>query len=361
LNAGCSFNVLPANATAAPTEVGFITATLAPTATPRASATPILPSATPTVAPVTGTTTAQVNVRAGPGTSEAVLGRIEAGQSVQVVGQDADGKWYLIQYDKSTTGTGWVAGQYVSVSGEVKVPVIGAPATPTTNATTVPQGPTGILQIKVNVRSGPGTNFNALGLLDANETVTLTGKNETGTWLQIIYAAGPEGHGWVSAAYVQVTDTSGLPVLNEYGTPVVEQSTTPGPTPTATTLPAAADGDSFSAPAAVARFVAGGASLFTFTSDVSAPQGDTEDWVAVQPAATGNFSFSLACTGNGALGVELWQGDAALSNWGKLVCGDQGVALSLTGGQAYLVRLFPISTNDGLKYVQYVLTIKMAP
>jgi len=306
-----------------------------------------------------GTLTIKVNVRSGPGTSYDALGLLDAGQQVQIVSQDSQGKWYQILYPSAPQGLGWVTAQYVQVGAGAEIPL---------EASSTPAGPTGRIVQRLNVRSGPGTAFDSLGLLEPDTIVSLTGKNATASWFQIVYPAGPDGRGWVTAQYVRTEAADGLPVLDDYGTPVAVESAetpfAPDVTPTPTIGPAPDDGDSRSAPAVQVNFSANGTRRFTYSSQVSAPQGDAEDWVGFMPyAASGaraQMLFSLACNGNANLDIEIWQAGAPLSGWGSLACGDVEVPITLTAGQPYQVRLSPAS-RQGLRLVNYVLTVENLP
>jgi hypothetical protein len=210
--------------------------------------------------------------------------------------------------------------------------------------------------------------FDSLGLLEADTTVSLTGKNTTASWYQINYSAGPDERGWVTAQYVQMDAADDLPVLDDYGNPVTpgaaETLSDPAMTLTPTVGPAFADGDSRAAPAVRVNFSAVGTRRFTYSSQVSAPQGDSEDWVEFTPYAAGGTEdrllFSLSCSGNGALTVELWQGGASLSGWGTLECGDLEKLITLSAGQLYKMRLTPVA-GEGLRLVDYVLTVQNKP
>ena len=207
-----------------------------------------------------------------------------------------------------------------------------------------------------------------LGMIQPDTVLVLTGKNEAATWLQVEYAAGAGGKGWVTAAYVQTDDTASLPVLNAAGTPVTPGDSEPTSipfTPTPTLGPASADDDSAAAPAVQVAFSPSGARQFSYMSDVSSPQGDAEDWVMFTPYASlagspAEVLFSLVCDGNGKLEVELWQNGAPLAGWGGLACGDQHKPLELTAGAPYLLRL-RAATGAGLQYVHYTLTVRNGP
>jgi uncharacterized protein YgiM (DUF1202 family) len=330
-----------------------------PTGTVTPTKTPTLPAPTTTPRPIEGTLTIKVNVRSGPGTSYDSLGLLNAGEKIQIVSQDSLGKWYQILYSSAPQGRGWVSAQYVQVAAGAEIPL---------DATSTPTGPTGHVTQRLNVRSGPGTTFNLLGILQSGEVVSLTGKNGTASWFQINYASGPAGHGWITAQYVQTDAAADLTVLDDYGTPVTSglAGTPSGPamTPTPTIGPAFADGDSQATPAVQVTFSATGTRQFVYSSQVSAPYGDAEDWVEFTPyAASGTnarLTFSLTCSGNDVLTVELWQGGSALSGWGGLECGDLEKPVTLPAGQAYQIRLAPTAGN-GLRLVDYVLTVRNRP
>jgi hypothetical protein len=205
-------------------------------------------------------------------------------------------------------------------------------------------------------------------MIEPDALISLTGKNATASWYQFIYPAGPGGHGWVTSQYVQTGSSADLPVLDDYGnavTPGITGTFTgPASTPAATIGPAYADGDSSSNPAIQVAFSSTGKHQFVYSSQVSAPEGDLEDWVEFTPYTTGGtnsrLTFGLACTGNGTLTVELWQGGSLLSGWGSLACGDAGKSILLPADQEYLIRL-ALAAGDGLQLVVYTLTVQNNP
>ena len=111
-------------------------------------------------------------------------------------------------------------------------------------------------------------------------------------------------------------------------------------------------------------FSASGTHQYTYSSQVSAPQGDPEDWLAFTPYAVNRpdarLVFSLACTGNGTLTVELWQGASQVPGWGALACGDLDKSITLPAGQEYALRLAP-AAGAGLRLVDYILTVQNLP
>src|ERR1051325_810260 len=194
LSTGCSSQIHQ-EATPSP-PLTLITSTLPVTFTPVPSETPSPPPAQPITAPSEGMTATQVNVRAEPSTTSNMLGMIPANTKVEITGKDPGEIWWQISYPQGVDGKGWVTAQYITTASTPDVPVIGeSPIDP--NGQNV-----AIIQQQLNVRSGPGTSFNSLGTLNPQDVVGLIGKDSNGTWLQINFQTGPEGKGWVNAAFV---------------------------------------------------------------------------------------------------------------------------------------------------------------
>jgi uncharacterized protein YraI len=307
-----------------------------------------------------GTLTIKVNVRGGPGTTYDSLGQLNQGEKVQVLHKDKSGGWYEIVYAAVTEGRGWVAAQYVQLPAGTEIPL---------DATPTPSGPIGEVIQRLNVRSGPATSYDSLGVLEAHATVSLTGKNSTASWFQIAYTAGPGGKGWVTAQYVQTQAAAELPVLDEFGTPAAVATANGGPsspvfTPTPTLGPAFTDGDSRTSPSVQVVFSAIGTHRIDWTSQVSAPEGDPEDWVEFTPFASSgtqaNIVLSLVCQGNGSLQVELWQGESLVNGWGSLTCNGKDTNVGLAAGYAYVLRLAPME-GEGLRLINYTLTVVNEP
>ena len=286
---------------------------------------------------------------------------IDPSAKVQIIGKDPSGNWYQILFAQAPDGKGWITAQYVEVKDKDAVPVIGAAPAPTSvNGSGSSSGPGGVVIQQVNVRSGPGTDFNALGTLNPKDVVTLTGKDANGIWFQIAFANGPDGKGWVTAAFVQASGTESLPIIGGGGDVIgTGTPTVIPPTITPTLVAALQDNDSQQAPAVNITFSPAGTRSMIYSSDVSAPTGDAEDWIQFTPY-NDSISADLICTGNGTLKVELWQNNAPLQNWGELSCGENKM-LRVTAGQSYLVRLIAHSTSGGLEYIHYTLSLSTIP
>ncbi|GAB4427296.1 MAG: hypothetical protein Kow002_16380 [Anaerolineales bacterium] len=348
--------------TPTPTDVLIITATLPPTQTPPPSLTPEPATATPEIPPVEGTTTSQLNVRAQPSTAAESLGLLPIFSKVQIIGKDAAKSWWMIQYPSGPNGVGWVTAQYVQVESEPDVPVTTGQA----EKNSAHNIGTGTIVSQVNVRSGPGTDSETIGTLNQNDVVLLTGKTSDSAWLQFEFPNGPDERGWISSAFVQADGVESLPIITEAGqivgtgtAPPVQASITP------TLLAAPNDGDSAQSPAITIQFGPSEVQSFNYSSDVSSPDGDAEDWLQFSvDAKTGQastVSVILECSGNTPLAVELWQNGRSLQRWDSISCGRRSqLILSLFGGPPYSLRLLPGAGTNALNYVRYTVIVQTA-
>ncbi len=307
----------------------------------------------PRATPVEGVTSTQVNVRSEPSTAGNVLGTIPANTKVEITGKDPGENWWQINYAQGVDGKGWVTAQYVTTAAKPEVPIIGGEGTDPTD------GNVAVVQQQLNVRSGPGTGFNSLGTLNPQDAVKLTGKDPNGAWLQIDFPAGPEGKGWVNAAFVRAQGVENLPIVTEAGLVVGTGTPTVIPsTPTPTVLPAGADNDSPDTPIASVIFEPAGTQAFIYNGGVSSPEGDPEDWIAFKPY--GPFVFmSLECPGNDSLNVEMLENSLPAAM--DIACGDQMKKIAVKAGSNYLVHLQATPSAGGLQYINYILTVKMGP
>lgn len=333
----------------------IVTSTLPPTLTPQPSETPPPPPlrSQPTVAPVEGTTSTQVNVRAEPSTASQVLGIIPINTKVEVVGKDPGEHWWQINYPQGIDGKGWVTAQYITTATEPEVPVIGGDRIDPKN------GNVAIVQQQLNVRSGPGTDFNSLGTLNAQDVVNITGKDPNGVWLQIDFSSGPEGKGWISAAFVQAKGVENLPIITEAGVIIGTGTPTIIPfTPTATLVPAWADNDSANNPIANVIFEQTGTRTLIYNGDVSAPEGDSQDWIAFK--AYSKFIYvSLECIGSNSLKVEMTENTLPVSV--QLACSSPMKEIAVNASSNYSIHLQLTASAGALQYTNYILTIKTSP
>ena len=274
--------------TPTPTQVLFSTATLPPTLTPLPSPTSAPATATLPVVPAQGQTTSQLNVRSIPSADGELLGSVNIGTNVQILGKDPTSAWWMIAYPGSPNGNGWILAQYVQVDNPSDVPVFGAQPQTTTNAPVTEAGP---------------------------------------------------------------TDASG-------------GAQAPSPVPTAVLASAYPDGDSMQAPSVSMTLSSAAMRSFNFSSDISFPEGDPEDWVQFQiSGASGQqtiVAVTLNCSGSSALNLELIQNGVQLQGWDNIVCGQTSqLQLYLFSGAPYALRMTPAQGNNALSYVAYTVIVQL--
>lgn len=320
----------------------FITATLPVPSAPMATQTPVPPTIAPTIAPIAGTTTTEVNVRADTSTASSSLGTIPAFSAVQIIGKDASGNWLRILYNNDA---GWIRANYVQVSdATAEIPVWSVEAGNGSVGS-------GVVLSGVNVRSGPGRDFDSLGLLNQNDVVSILGKDSSGTWMKIDYPASADGTGWVAAEYLQIENIDAIPTLDEAAempaaeTPV--SSTQPPSQPAALT-----DGDTANDP--LADFVLSPAStrLAQFQGEVSAT--DAEDWVRFS-SQSDDVVIQVLCESDG-IKVELFQA-VDIPGLLDLSCGATQ-SIQVDQGQVYTLRVSPVLSDDPVSR-HYQLKIKI--
>jgi uncharacterized protein YraI len=80
-----------------------------------------------------------VNIRSGPGTTYPIIGGLQAGAEVPVLGRDTTSNWYAVNNAGGAQGQGWVARAVVSFSGDAaSLPIMTAAAPPPAAPPAVP-------------------------------------------------------------------------------------------------------------------------------------------------------------------------------------------------------------------------------
>lgn len=178
-------NTVTPTATITPTATWTVTPIPTPTDTPLPTATPTI---TPTPIPVASlriASTEPVNVRSGPGRVFPVVGKVNNGETYDVIGTNAAGSWWKICcFDGQKKG--WVSVELVELTGPLdEVPVLNVPTpTPRPTATFTPIPPTPTPGLAFYKGIGP------IFMPSGNELVTIWAK---------IYAGLGEGYpvpGW---------------------------------------------------------------------------------------------------------------------------------------------------------------------
>jgi uncharacterized protein YraI len=181
------------------------------------------------------TALANVYVRTGPATNFPAYGIALTGASGRVIGVSEDGAWWVVRLNPENVGAGygWVMAQYTQAANVENIQTIETPPAP---IRVIPQPPaegvpTAIAVDFVNVRTGPGTNYPALGVASPGASAEVSGASSDGAWWQVKippqYSAAE--FGWVSASYVIALNTEAVPVVEAPAPPPVVESTPPVP------------------------------------------------------------------------------------------------------------------------------------
>jgi uncharacterized protein YraI len=168
---------------------------------PNSQVPPLFPggSQPPPVSGVTATVTnaSVLNVRAGPGINYEILTRIQRGQSYPATARNVDASWIRLNIGG---GVGWVNAFYTSETGNVAgLPVLTVPG----GLPTVPRstGVRGKLYSGLYLRTGPGTFYPLVGILEWGAVVDIVGRNANNSWYMVQYGGLT---GWIYAPYVRI-------------------------------------------------------------------------------------------------------------------------------------------------------------
>lgn len=235
---------------------------------------------------------------------------------------------------------------------------------------------------QVNVRNAPSAGSQQMGTIEIFEKIQIVGKDPSASWWMITFPEGSAGRGWITAQFVQVSDTSRVPVINTIpqetdNAPIAEtpldgvQATgesgseiVPSVVPTSALAIAPPDGDSAEAPAVNLTLSAASLTSLSHEGVVSFPDGDAEDWV--------RFSFDgelgrekivaviLDCSGSGKLNLNLIQNGVTLQSWNDIFCGQRHqLQLYLFVGAPYALRLSPAQGDLPMSYLSYSLRVDL--
>ena len=155
-----------------------------------------------------------VNVRSGPDVYYKKIGLLPAGDVAEVIGYSADRLWWAIKVPFVETGQGWVSVDYVESKNTGNVTEIEPQINSDLLVISTPSpGEAALTAVtRVNIRSGPGTTYEILGRMEANQTAVIIGINYDGDWWGIKVLSAENGIGWVSAIYVRAQNAEGVEV-----------------------------------------------------------------------------------------------------------------------------------------------------
>jgi uncharacterized protein YraI len=184
----------------------------------------------------------RTTIYSGPGTNYVVYGTFLNGQSALITGRSEDGQWLAISVPVAPEGIGWLSGSAVTASNAGNVPVLPTPPVPPTTAMVPPAAddPQATALANTFVRSGPAVNFPAYGLASAGTTGRVIGVSEDRQWwvVRLNPANVGVGFGWISAQYVQTSNTENMQVVENPETPVL---VIPPPPPSGAAIATATD------------------------------------------------------------------------------------------------------------------------
>ncbi len=108
-----------------------------------------------------------VNIRSGPGTDYGSIGSVNRGDMLFSKGKSDN--WYMVEYGNTT---GYIIEDYVTIEHGGFY-------------TAVDSGTLRVNGTDVNIRSGPGTEYQSIGSVSSGTTLTITGKSDN--WYQVNY------------------------------------------------------------------------------------------------------------------------------------------------------------------------------
>lgn len=155
---------------------------------------PVQPEPVPPIAgPVAVVNTGALNVRSGPSPAYPSIAVVTSGQQLLLIGRNASATWVKVQIPNGQQG--WVNVYYVQTSASVvALPIVDAPVDPGHAIGVVNTG-------AVNVRTGPGAQYNSIAVLGSGTAVTLIGRNADATWTKVRLSNGIEG--WIGSGLLQ--------------------------------------------------------------------------------------------------------------------------------------------------------------
>ncbi|NPV57334.1 MAG: SH3 domain-containing protein [Anaerolineae bacterium] len=110
-----------------------------------------------------------------------------------------------------------------------------APTGSIPTVTSSPAGPTITVRLdpdqpQINVRSGPGTEYDKVGVLLAGQSVPAKGRTPGGSWILIVYPGTAGGTAWVFSPFVDLSPGASLPIIEPPPTPTPLTTATIDPT-----------------------------------------------------------------------------------------------------------------------------------
>lgn len=157
--------------------------------------------------------TTNVNVRQLPNIDSLRLDVLKPGVVIPAIGLSEDGYWYAVKLLDGRTG--WVSKDYVTATNVDVLPVI--TISPASLGTMMPSPEPGkpylVASVTVNLRAGPGREYQVVGTLEQYMMAAVQGKSSDGKWWAVGFNGTQNGRAWVAGEYVQVTYGELAPVI----------------------------------------------------------------------------------------------------------------------------------------------------
>jgi len=196
-------------------------------------------------APTSGeVTVARLNVRATPSSSAQIVGRLGLGATVQIRSISDDGRWYEVTTSEGLRG--WLSAIYVStVSGAATTGAAATGAASDTQTAPAQNFPEGAVvatttPARMNVRSGPGTNYPVVASAPAGSRYEIIGLNPARDWYQVRVPNRQEP-AWIFASLTTLSGSlDNVPQVAESDIPAPPAASAPVAAPNVTASSAAA-------------------------------------------------------------------------------------------------------------------------
>ncbi len=139
----------------------------------------------------TATTTANLNLRTGAGTNYNIITTIPKGKNVTVL-DNSGSVWVKVQYGSSQ---GYCSREYLNITS-------GGGSSSSSSSGSAGSGKTAVTTVGLRLRSGPGTNYKTLTILDEGVSLTVL-DTSNGSWTKVKTSSGMTGY--CSTQYLKIS------------------------------------------------------------------------------------------------------------------------------------------------------------
>lgn len=113
------------------------------------------------------------------------------------------------------------------ISAFFQIPTVDIPTVTSTDRGVVVKVKNDESNPQINVRSGPGTEYDKVGTMLINQEAVAKGRTEGGNWLLIDFQGGPNNEAWVYSAYVDYAGEVPIVIIPNTPTPRVTNTIDP--------------------------------------------------------------------------------------------------------------------------------------